>query len=69
MKSDVKDLSLSKQGRDRVEWAYGNMPVLETINASMSKSKPLKKINIAACLHVTTETANLLITLKMQVLM
>ena len=64
MKSDVKDLSLSKQGRDRVEWAYRDMPVLETINASMSKSKPLKKINIAACLHVTTETANLLITLK-----
>ena len=45
MKSDVKDLSLSKQGRDRVEWAYRDMPVLETINASMSKSKnPTKTV-------------------------
>ena len=62
--SDVKDLKLNKQGRVRVEWAYKDMPVLNEINSSMSKRKPLKDINIAACLHVTTETANLLITLK-----
>ena len=62
--ADVKDLKLSKQGRDRVEWAYQDMPVLQEINKSMSKRKPLKGMNISACLHVTTETANFLITLK-----
>ena len=62
--SDIKDSKLNKQGRDRVEWAYKDMPVLQEINSSMSRRKPLKGINISACLHVTTETANLLITLK-----
>ena len=66
--SDIKDSKLNKQGRDRVEWAYKDMPVLQEINGSMSKRKPLKGMNISACLHITTETANLLITLKMQVL-
>ncbi|MEE2974856.1 MAG: adenosylhomocysteinase [Thermodesulfobacteriota bacterium] len=64
MKSDIKSASLNKQGRDRVEWAYRDMPVLQEINKVFAKKKPLKNINIAACLHVTTETANLLITLK-----
>ena len=64
MEYDVKDLKLNKVGRDRVEWAYKDMPVLQEINKTLSKTKPFKNINIAACLHVTTETANLLITLK-----
>ena len=64
MDYDVKDLKLNKTGRDRVEWAYKDMPVLQEINKNLSKKKPLKGINISACLHVTTETANLLITLK-----
>ena len=64
MEYDVKDLKLNKIGRDRVEWAYKDMPVLQEINKTLSKTKPFKNINISACLHVTTETANLLITLK-----
>ena len=62
--SDIKDSKLNKQGRDRVEWAYKDMPVLQEINGSMSKRKPLKGMNISACLHIMTETANLLIALK-----
>ena len=62
--SDIKDSKLNKQGRDRVEWAYKDMPVLHEINGSMSKRKPLKGMNISACLHIITETANLLLTLK-----
>lgn len=64
MKYDVKDLTLNKIGRDRVEWAYNDMPVLQEISKKLSKTKPFKKMNIAACLHITTETANLLIALK-----
>ena len=64
MKYDVKDLKLNKIGRDRVEWAYKDMPVLQEINKTLIKTKPFKNINISACLHVTTETANLLIALK-----
>jgi adenosylhomocysteinase len=64
MKSDVKNLLLNTKGRDRVEWAYRDMPVLQEVNSVLSRNKPLKNINLAACLHITTETANLLITLK-----
>jgi len=64
MKYDVKDLSLAKEGKLRVEWAAEEMPVLEQIRERFKKQKPLKGITIAACLHVTTETANLAITLK-----
>ncbi len=64
MKYDVKDLKLNKIGRDRVEWAYKDMPVLQEINKTLIKNKPFKNINISACLHITTETANLLIALK-----
>jgi adenosylhomocysteinase len=64
MKYDVKDLSLAKEGKLRVEWAAEEMPVLEQISERFKKQKPLKGITIAACLHVTTETANLAITLK-----
>ena len=64
MKYDVKDLKLAKEGKLRVEWAAEEMPVLEQIRKRFKKEKPLKGITIAACLHVTTETANLAVTLK-----
>jgi len=64
MHSDVKDLSLSRQGQLRCEWAAREMPVLAQIKSRFKKQKPLKGIKIAACLHVTTETGNLAITLK-----
>jgi adenosylhomocysteinase len=61
---DIKDINLAEMGLKRIKWALNQMPVLETIKRLFKKEKPLKKINIAACLHVTTETANLMITLK-----
>lgn len=61
--SDIKDPSLAKQGRRKIEWAGQNMPVLRFITDEFKKKKPLKGIRIAACLHVTTETANLMLTL------
>ena len=60
----VKDLSLADYGKNRIEWAEKDMPVLRTIRERFSKEKPLKGIRISACLHVTTETANLVRTLK-----
>lgn len=63
-KHDVKDLKLSKVGKNRIEWAEMDMPVLRRIKNEFSKKKPLKGVKVAACLHVTTETANLMITLK-----
>ena len=62
--SDIKDIDLAAKGKDRIEWAERNMPVLRQIKERFLKEKPLKGIRIAACLHVTTETANLMITLK-----
>ncbi len=64
MKYHVKDLKLAAKGKDRIEWAERSMPVLRLIKNDFQKKKPLKGIRMAACLHVTTETANLLITLK-----
>ncbi len=64
MKYDIKDLGLAGSGKLRVEWAAQEMPVLAQIQERFRKEKPLKGIKIAACLHVTTETANLAITLK-----
>jgi adenosylhomocysteinase len=64
MKYDVKDLALAKEGKLRVEWAAQEMPVLALIKERFKKQKPLKGITVAACLHVTTETAQLAITLK-----
>jgi len=60
---DVRDESLAIQGRSRIEWAEQEMPVLRQIRERFSKERPLKGIKIAACLHVTTETANLMRTL------
>ncbi|HXG29953.1 MAG TPA: adenosylhomocysteinase [Nevskiales bacterium] len=61
---DVKDLSLADEGRRRTEWAERSMPVLRRIRERFAKEQPLKGKRLAACLHVTTETANLVSTLK-----
>jgi adenosylhomocysteinase len=64
MNYDVKDLKLASQGKLRTEWAAQDMPVLAQIKRRFAKEKPLKGKRIAACLHVTTETANLMRTLQ-----
>ena len=61
---DVKDVSLATQGRFKIEWAEQEMPVLRLIRERFAREKPLKGIRIAACLHVTSETANLVHTLQ-----
>jgi adenosylhomocysteinase len=61
---DVKDLALADLGKRRIEWAGQSMPVLNSIRKQFIKSQPLAGIRVAACLHVTTETANLMITLR-----
>jgi adenosylhomocysteinase len=63
-KHDVKDINLAKKGKLKIEWAAQEMPVLKSIAARFSEEKPLKGFRLAACLHVTTETANLMETLK-----
>jgi len=65
MNYDIKDINLAKKGRLRIEWAANNMPVLGLIRERFKKEKPLKNIKISACLHVTTETANLMDVLKL----
>jgi adenosylhomocysteinase len=64
MKYDIKDLSLAHSGKLRIEWAAQNMPVLASIEERFKKERPLEGVRIAACLHVTTETAQLMKTLK-----
>jgi adenosylhomocysteinase len=64
LKSDVKDSKLAGAGQKRIEWAQRQMPVLESIRSRFGKGKPLKGQRVSACLHVTTETANLMITLR-----
>ncbi|MCJ7611240.1 MAG: adenosylhomocysteinase [Candidatus Aminicenantes bacterium] len=64
MTFDVKDLKLAELGRRRMEWALRSMPVLKSIQARFAKNKPLRGIRIACCLHVTTETGNLMLTLQ-----
>ncbi|UCF01731.1 MAG: adenosylhomocysteinase [Deltaproteobacteria bacterium] len=64
MEYDVKDLSLAEMGGNRVEWAAQAMPVLNAIKDRFSREKPLRDVRVAACLHVTTETAVLMQTLK-----
>jgi len=61
---DVKDIALADMGKRRTEWAFQSMPVLQTIRKQFIKTQPLAGLRVAACLHVTTETANLMITLK-----
>ena len=64
MKVEIKDKKLGEAGRRRIEWALLRMSVLELIRERFKKERPLRNINIGACLHVTTETAALVITLK-----
>ncbi|MCG2814279.1 MAG: adenosylhomocysteinase, partial [Thermodesulfovibrionales bacterium] len=64
VKHDIKDIKLAKKGKLRIEWAAKEMPVLKSITERFRKEKPLKGIRLAACLHVTTETATLVETLK-----
>ena len=63
-KYDVKDLSLAETGKQRIEWAAREMPVLKLIRARFAREKPLKGVRIAGCLHITTETGNLALTLQ-----
>jgi len=64
VKNDIKDTGLAKKGKLRIEWAAQEMPVLKTITERFRKEKPLQGVRLSACLHVTTETANLVETLK-----
>ena len=64
MKYDVKDLSMAKKGKLRIEWAKKDMLVLSLIEQRFQKDKPLREIRVSCCLHVTTETANLMRVLK-----
>lgn len=64
MKYDVKNLSLAERGLKRILWAERQMPVLGSIAEEFRKKRPLKGLRISACLHVTTETANLMLALK-----
>ena len=64
MDYDVKDLSLAEKGRRRIEWARSAMPVLRLIEERFTRERPLRGIRVSACLHVTSETANLMRTLQ-----
>jgi adenosylhomocysteinase len=63
-KGDVKDLSLAKDGVNKIEWAGREMPVVKIIRERFGKEKPLSGVRLSACLHVTSETANLAIALR-----
>ncbi|HAM53590.1 MAG TPA: adenosylhomocysteinase [Nitrospiraceae bacterium] len=64
VKHDVKDINLARKGKLRIEWAAQEMPVLKSIAERFGKERPLKGMRVTACLHVTTETASLMETLK-----
>jgi len=61
---DIKDIELAEGGRRRIDWAEREMPVLRQIRERFAKEKPLKGLRVSACLHVTTETANLMVALQ-----
>lgn len=61
---DIKDIELAEQGKNNIEWAYKDMPVLAKIRERFKKEQPFKGLRISSCVHVTKETANLVITLK-----
>jgi len=63
-KGDVKDMGLADAGKRKIEWAAQQMPVLESIRKRFVKELPLKGLRVSACLHVTSETANLMIALR-----
>ena len=62
--SDIKDPSLAARGQQRIEWAEQDMPVLRLVRERFAREQPFAGIRLGACLHITTETANLLIALK-----
>src|SRR5919201_652304 len=64
LRCDVKNLDLADQGKRRIEWAHQSMKVVQLIRKEFIKTQPLKGVRISACLHVTSETANLAITLR-----
>src|SRR5512147_1666869 len=61
---DVKDMTLAETGKQRIEWAAREMPVLKLIRERFAKEKPLKGVRVAGCLHITSETGNLALTLQ-----
>jgi adenosylhomocysteinase len=61
---DVKDLALAEEGNNRIEWAAREMPVIRLIRERFAKERPLQGLRVSACLHVTTETANLMLALR-----
>ena len=63
-KHEVKDLNLASRGRQRIEWSAAQMPVLELIRERFARERPLANLRVGGCLHVTTETANLMLTLQ-----
>jgi len=64
MKYDIKNMDLAEKGLEKINWALRDMPVLQIIGKDFKKRKPLKGVKIGACLHVTAETANLMVVLK-----
>ncbi|MEO0226300.1 MAG: adenosylhomocysteinase [candidate division WOR-3 bacterium] len=64
MKYHIRDIKLAAEGKKRIEWAEAKMPVLRLIRERFKKKRPLRDVRISCCLHITTETANLLQTLK-----
>ena len=63
-KYDVTDLKLARDGKKRILWSDRDMPVLTLVRERFEKQKPLKGVNVGCCMHVTSETANLMRTLK-----
>jgi len=61
---DIKNIELAEQGKRRIEWANQSMPVLQSIRKDFIKEPAAEGMRVSACLHVTTETANLMITLR-----
>jgi adenosylhomocysteinase len=61
---DIKDLSLAQEGKLRIDWAGKEMPVVKLIGERFGREKPLAGVRVSACLHITTETANLALALK-----
>src|SRR5574344_2094110 len=64
IKCDIKDIALAEQGKNNIEWAMKDMPVLAQIKARFKKEQPFKGMRISSCVHVTKETANLVIAMK-----
>ena len=64
MKCDVKDINLADQGKNQIEWAFKDMPVLKQIQERFIKEQPFKGLRLSACVHVTKETAALCVVMK-----